>query len=220
MSDILRYSDRRQAGKLLARELMEYAGSPNLIVLALPRGGVPVAFEIVRELNAPLDVFLVRKLGLPEHPDLAMGAIADGGIRILNENVIARAGISEKELGEVEAREEKELRRRAVDYRQSRPFPSLQGKTVILVDDGIATGATLFAALTALRRQAPAKLIVAAPVGSREACDSLREIADRVVCPLTPPSFRSVGQWYDDFEQTSDAEVRSLLAESAHAASF
>jgi predicted phosphoribosyltransferase len=210
-----RYRDRTDAGRRLAARLREYADRPDVIVLALPRGGVPVGYEIARELHVPLDVFIVRKLGLPGHPEFAMGAIASGGVRVVDWDAVRRFGVTDEELAEVTAAEERELERRERQYRDGRPPPDVTGKTVILVDDGLATGATMAAAAAALKAQRPAKLVVAVPVASPETCEAFRRIVDEIVCGATPEPFRAVGLWYEDFSQTTDEEVRELLARAA-----
>ena len=212
-----RFRDRREAGRFLARELAAYANRPDVIVLALPRGGVPVGYEIAQALHAPLDVFLVRKLGVPGHEEYAMGAIASGGVSVLNEEVVQRLGISPYQIETVAAREQRELERRERAYRGDRPEPEIRGRTVILVDDGLATGASMQAAVLALRRLQPARIVVAVPVAAPETCEQLREIADEVVCATTPEPFYAVGLWYEDFSQTSDEEVRALLAQAEEA---
>ena len=212
-----RFRDRREAGRFLARELAAYANRPDVIVLALPRGGVPVGDEIAQALHAPLDVFLVRKLGVPGHEEYAMGAIASGGVSVLNEEVVQRLGISPYQIETVAAREQRELERRERAYRGERPPPEVSGRTVILVDDGLATGASMQAAVLALRRLQPARIVVAVPVAAPETCEQLREIADEVVCATTPEPFYAVGLWYEDFSQTSDEEVRALLAQAEEA---
>lgn len=214
---IERFRDRRDAGKRLAEELHRYANRPDVMVLALPRGGVPVGFEVATALDSPLDVFVVRKLGLPWHEELAMGALARGGVRILDEDLIRAAGVSEEEVQRVTATEQRELERRERQYRGARPFPNLTGKTVILVDDGLATGYTMRAAVAALRQEGPARVIVAVPVAARETCAAFRDIADDIVCAVTPEPFHAVGLWYDDFSQTTDDEVRDLLDRSRSA---
>jgi predicted phosphoribosyltransferase len=206
-----RFRDRYEAGRRLAAALSAYAGRPNLLVLALPRGGVPVGYEVARALPAPLDVMLVRKLGVPGHEELAMGAIASGGIRVLSEDVVAAFNIPDRVIATIAANEEEELRRRERAYREDRPPVEVRGRTVILVDDGLATGASMRAAAEALRVQHPERLIVAVPVAPPETCASLRQLADDVVCALAPETFLAVGNWYDDFSQTSDEEVRDLL---------
>ena len=207
-----RYADRVEAGRELAAGLREYAGRDDVVVLALPRGGIPVAFEVARELGAPLDVILVRKLGLPEQPELAMGAIASGGVRILNEDVVRATAVSRETIEEVAAREGEELARRERLYRGERPPPAIEGKVAILVDDGLATGSTMLAAIGALRRQRPARIVVAAPIAPPETCEELRREADDVVCVRTPEPFLAIGAWYERFPQVSDDEIRNLLA--------
>jgi len=210
-----RYRNRTDAGRQLAAQLREYADRPDVIVLALPRGGVPVAYEVARALHVPLDVFIVRKLGLPSHPELAMGAIASGGIRVIDQAALRRFGVTDEQLAAVAAAEERELVRRERQYREGLPLPDVTGKTVILIDDGLATGATMAAAAAALKAQGPAKLVVAVPVSAPETCDAFREIVDEVVCGATPEPFYAVGLWYEDFSQTSDDEVHDLLARAA-----
>jgi predicted phosphoribosyltransferase len=205
------YADRREAGGELAGLLETYANRDDVMVLALPRGGVPVAFEVARSLGAPLDVFLVRKLGTPGHRELAMGAIASGGVTVVNDDVVRYLGITRDQIDAVAREEQRELERREAAYREGRALPPLEGKVVILVDDGLATGSTMRAAVEAVRQQQPARVIVAVPVGARETCESLRASADEVVCGRTPTPFSAVGQWYRNFEQTTDAEVRDLL---------
>jgi putative phosphoribosyl transferase len=215
------FRDRHDAGRRLAAELRAYANRPDVIVLALPRGGVPVGYEVAKELGAPLDVFVVRKLGLPWHEELAMGAIASGGVRVLDHGLLRVARVSDADLARVTATEQAELERRERQYRGDRPFPDVRGKTVILVDDGLATGATMRAAVEALRQEGPARIVVAVPVAAPETCDAMREAADEVVCAETPEPFRAVGLWYDDFSQTTDEEVHELLdraGSTSHAA--
>jgi putative phosphoribosyl transferase len=207
----VRFRDRAEAGRALARALSHYAGRDDVIVLALPRGGVPVAAEVAKELAAPLDVFVVRKLGVPGHEELAMGAIASGGVLVLDDGVLRWLGISEKQVERAVEREVDELRRREAAYRNGRPLPDLKGKTVILVDDGLATGASMQAAARAVRRHQPAQIVIAVPVASRATCDQFRDDVDEVVCAVTPEPFYAVGNWYEDFSQTSDEEVRELL---------
>ena len=209
------FQDRTDAGRQLAEELLSYAGRDDVIVLALPRGGVPVAFEVAQRLGVPLDVFVVRKLGVPGHEELAMGAIASGGIRVLNEDVLYVLPDAQSIVEMVTAIEREELKRRERDYRGDRPAPEVRGRTVILVDDGLATGATMRAAAAALRQQDAAKIIVAVPVGAPGTCHEIKSVADEVVCLQMPGSFMGVGQYYEDFSQTTDEEVRELLAASA-----
>jgi putative phosphoribosyl transferase len=207
----VRFRDRAEAGRALARVLSHYAGRDDVIVLALPRGGVPVAAEVAKELGAPLDVFVVRKLGVPGHEELAMGAIASGGVLVLDDGVLRWLGISEEQVQRALTRELDELRRREAAYRNGRPLPDLKGKTVILVDDGLATGTSMQAAARAVRRHQPARIVIAVPVASRATCDQFRDDVDEVVCAVTPEPFYAVGNWYEDFSQTSDEEVRELL---------
>ena len=207
-----RYADRTDAGRRLATYLGKYAGRRDVIVLALPRGGVPVGHEVAQALDVPLDVFVVRKLGLPWQEELAVGAIASGGAVVLNDDVVRMSGITREQLDRVTRAEEAELHRRERQYRGDRAFPDLTGKTVILVDDGLATGATMRAAVDALRREGPASVVVAVPVAAAETCRRLQSVADDVVCAMTPEPFEAVGLWYDDFSQTSDGEVQDLLS--------
>ena len=208
------YRDRREAGRQLAAKLAAYAGRPDVLVLALPRGGVPVAYEVARGLAAPLDIFLVRKLGLPGHEESAMGAVASGGIRVLNEEVVQALRIPEEVIDEVAALELEELERRDRLYRGDRPPPDVRGRTVILIDDGLATGSTMRAAIAALRQQHPARIVVAVPVGAPETCAEFQDEADEAICALTPDPFYAVGLWYGDFTQTTDEEVRDLLEQA------
>jgi erythromycin esterase-like protein/predicted phosphoribosyltransferase len=208
------FPNRREAGRLLATKLAHYAGRPDVIVLALPRGGVPVAYEVARALGAPLDVFVVRKLGVPGYEELAMGAVATGGVRVLNKEIVDRLGIPDQLIDAVAARELQELMRRERVYRDGRPPPDVRGRTVILVDDGLATGATMHAAIQALRQQNPSRIVVAVPTASPETCEEMKTEADDVICALTPEPFEAVGRWYQDFSQTSDEEVRNLLAQT------
>ena len=211
------FRDRADGGRQLAARLGEYAGRDDVVVLALPRGGVPVGYEVARALHAPLDVFVVRKLGVPWQEELAMGALASGGVRVLNEDVIETAGVGPLEVNEATRREKAELDRRERQYRGERPLPDLSGKTIILVDDGLATGASMRVAVEALRQGRPARIVVAVPVAAAETCEAIREVADDVVCAMTPQRFAAVGLWYDDFSQTTDEEVHELL-ERARAA--
>ena len=207
-----RFRNRTDAGRQLAEKLAAYANRPDVLVLALPRGGVPVGCEVARALGAPLDVFLVRKLGVPGYEELAMGAVATGGVRVLNDEIVRGLGISEHEIDAVVARELQELARRERLYRGDRPPPDVAGRTVILVDDGLATGATMRAAIHALRQQRPAGIVVAVPTASPDTSETLKTEADDVVCAMTPEPFFAVGHWYEDFTQTTDDEVRELLA--------
>src|SRR3954469_21107461 len=206
------FRDRHDAGRQLAEELSHYAGRDDVLVLALPRGGVPVASEVAQALDAPLDAFLVRKLGVPGHEELAMGAIASAGLRVLNEDTVRELHIPAEVIDAVEANERRELARRERLYRGSQAPPNVTGKTVILVDDGLATGSTLRAGALALREGNPAWLVGAVPVASRAVCDAMRDVVDEMVCAETPEPFYAVGLWYDDFGQTTDDEVRRLLA--------
>jgi predicted phosphoribosyltransferase len=205
------FKNRTEAGRLLAEKLKPYANRPDVLVLALPRGGVPVAYEVAHMLNAPLDVFLVRKLGLPGHEELAMGAIATGGVRLLNSDIIESIGVPDRLINAVAAAEHEELMRRERLYRGDRPPPDVRSRTVILIDDGLATGSTMRAAVQALKQQQPARVVVAVPIASPETCDELRPEVDEVVCAVTPEPFYAVGLWYGDFSETTDEEVRNLL---------
>lgn len=206
------FVDRAAAGRTLAAALVAYRDRPEVIVLGLPRGGVPVAFETASALRAPLDVFMVRKVGVPGHEELAMGAIASGGAQVRNEVVVQELGISAEQFAQAAAREQVELARREARYRDGRPAPPLHGRTVILIDDGLATGSTMRAAVLAVRQEQPARIVVAVPVAPADTCAALRMVADEVVCLRTPAEFIAVGFWYDDFSQTTDEEVRDLLA--------
>jgi putative phosphoribosyl transferase len=210
----MQFANRRDAGRRLAGELREYAAHSDVLVLALPRGGVPVGFEVAEALYAPLDVFVVRKLGLPWHEELAMGALASGGVRVLDNDLIRAARVSDEDIRRVTATEQGELERRQRQYRGDRPFPSVKGRIIILVDDGLATGSTMRAAVQALRAEGPARIVVGVPVAAPETCEAFREIADDIVCAETPEPFRAVGLWYEDFSQTTDAEVHALLEEA------
>lgn len=209
------FVDRADAGRQLAAGLAEYAGQENVIVLALPRGGVPIAFEVAASLNVPLDVYVVRKLGVPGREELAMGALAGDGTCVVDEQLVESLGITPEELDAAVARESAEIARREQAYRDARPAPELSGKTVIIVDDGLATGATMRAAAIALRRHNPAKLVVAVPVAAPRTCASLARDVDRVVCAFTPEPFHAVGLYYENFDQIGDEEVRRLLAQAA-----
>jgi putative phosphoribosyl transferase len=208
------FRDRVEAGQHLAGELAEYAHQPDVLVLGLPRGGVPVAFEVARALHAKLDVFLVRKLGVPGHEELAMGAIASGDIRVLNEEVVEMLRIPQRIVDEVAEWEKRELERREREYRGDRPPLEIRGRTVILIDDGLATGATMRAAARALQQEDPRRLVVAVPVAARQTCEAFQDEVDEIVCAATPEPFQAVGLWYEDFSQSTDEEVRELLAEA------
>jgi putative phosphoribosyl transferase len=212
------FHDRRDAGIQLAAQLSRYAGDPRVVVLGLPRGGVPVAAEVAHGLRAPLDVFVVRKLGVPGHRELAMGAIATGNVRVLNPEVVNALRIHGTAIDEVARQERFELERQQRAYRGELPFPDLAGRVVIVVDDGLATGSTMRAAVRALRQMRPERIVVAAPVAARETCQSLAAEADEVVCASTPAAFHAVSMWYEEFSQTSDEEVRALLESAAHVA--
>ena len=210
-----RFSNRTDAGRRLADALVRYSGRDDVIVLGLPRGGVPVAYEIASALDAPLDVFLVRKLGLPGHEEFGIGAIASGGTRVVDESVLRAYDVDPATLDRITAREERELERREKLYRDDRPPPPIRNRAVILVDDGLATGSTMRAAIAALRAQAPREIVVAVPVGAAETCAAMAKIADDVVCLSTPDPFIAVGLWYENFDQTEDEEVHELLERSA-----
>ncbi len=210
------FKDRTAAGQLLAGQLSCYADCSDVLVLALPRGGVPVAFEVAKELDTALDVFLVRKLGVPEQPELAMGAIASGGVRVLNDDVVQSLHLSNTIIEKVAAKEQQELERRERLYRDDYPAPEIRDRIVILIDDGLATGATMRAAVRALRQQDPAQLIVAVPIAAPGTCREFESEADRVVCAETPHHFFSVGLWYEDFSQTTDEQVCNLLKQATN----
>jgi putative phosphoribosyl transferase len=209
------FPNRAEAGRLLAEKLAQYAGRDDVIVLGLPRGGVPVAYEVARALGVPLDVFIVRKLGVPGFEELAAGAIASGGVRVLNDDVVRGLPNASEIIEAITAREAAELERRESSYRNGRPPPELRGRVVILIDDGLATGATMRAAVAALRQRGAAKIVVAVPVGAPDTCRELEAVADETVCVVAPEFFRAVGQYYEDFAQTSDEEVRDLLVRAA-----
>jgi len=209
------FHDRRDAGRVLARNLREYTGRVDVVVLSLPRGGVPVAFEIAKALHVPLDLFVVRKLGVPGQEELAMGAIASGSILDINEDVVRQLHIPARIIEAVAQREERELRRRESDYRDGRAAMNVRGRTVILVDDGLATGSSMRAAALALKKKEPSQIIVAVPVAPRETCSEFESLVDEVVCAIMPQPFVAVGQWYKDFSQTTDEEVCELLRQSA-----
>jgi predicted phosphoribosyltransferase len=210
------YRDRIEAGRLLAEKLERYAHRSDVIVLALPRGGVPVAYEVARNLGAPLDVFLVRKLGVPGQEELAMGAIATGGIRLLNNAVVTTLRIPRASIEAVAAAEERELAHREREYHGDHPPIAVRDRTAILVDDGLATGSTMRSAVVALRRRHPRAIVVAVPVAARSTCEELRAEVDEIVCGRTPEGFSAVGAWYEDFSETTDREVRDLLEQSRH----
>jgi len=208
------FRDRRDAGRKLAQKLVAYVGRSDVIVLALPRGGVPVAYEVALALRAPLDIFIVRKLGLPGHEELAIGAIASGGARVLNEDIIQYLGISEAVIAAIAQRELQELQRRELAYRGEHPPLEVEGRTIILIDDGLATGASMRAAVAGLRLQNPAYIVVAVPTAAPETCEALEPEVDQMICATTPEPFYGVGRWYEDFSQTTDEEVRTLLQEA------
>jgi putative phosphoribosyl transferase len=207
------FANRAEAGRLLAERLRSYAGRDDVVVLGLPRGGVPVAFEVAEALGAPLDVFLVRKLGVPGHEELALGAIATGGVRVLNPALVEQLGLEADRIEAIAAREAAELDRQERTFRGAEPPLDLEDRTVILVDDGLATGSTMRAAALAIRELNPARIVVAVPVAAEETCDAFRDVVDEIICGVTPRPFHAVGLWYDDFSQTSDDEVRELLSE-------
>jgi predicted phosphoribosyltransferase len=217
MDTKMRFRDRAEAGRVLAEELATYADRDDVLVLALPRGGVPVGYQVARGLGVPLDVFLVRKLGVPGYEELAMGAIASGGVTVLNQAVIRALEIPEEMIAESSAREQDELRRRERAYRGDRPPVSVGGKVVILVDDGLATGSSMRAAIAALRRLGPSRIVVAVPTSAASTCEEMRALADECVCAMTPEPFHAVGLWYDDFSQTTDEEVCNLLDQAERA---
>jgi putative phosphoribosyl transferase len=209
------FNDRADAGRKLAKRLTEYANRPDVLILALPRGGVPVAFEVAKELNVKMDVFIVRKLGVPGNEELAMGAISSDNIRVLNEDVIRAFQIPQKIIEEVAENEFKELERRERIYRGNRPKPNISGSTVILIDDGLATGATMRAAVEAVKTKSPSKVVIAVPTAAPDTCSSLGNEVDKIICVATPEPFYGVGAWYEDFSQTTDREVCELLSRAA-----
>lgn len=211
-----KYLNRREAGCVLAEALRGYQHNKDVIVLALPRGGVPVAYEVAAALHAPLDIYIVRKLGVPGHHELAMGAIAQGGVTVFNQDIINEMRITQDEINAVIANENAELKRRETVYRGSQPFPVLQDKIVILIDDGIATGATMKAAIKAIRAQSPKKIVAAIPVADRQIQHSFQLLVDELVCPMVVDNLQAVGLWYNDFSQTEDAEVHELLTLARH----
>jgi putative phosphoribosyl transferase len=205
------FRDRRDAGRTLAQKLTVYAGQPDLLILALPRGGVPVAYEVARALTAPLDIFLVRKLGLPGREELAIGAIATGGVRVLNRDIIRTLSIPDEVINFVARREIQELQRREQLYRGDRPAPEVRDRTIIIIDDGLATGASMRAAVAGLRAQHPARIVVAVPIAAENVCEAFRTEVDEIICAITPEPFYGVGRWYENFSQITDQEVRILL---------
>lgn len=213
----LPFRDRLDAGRQLSAKLQEFHGDPDAVVLALPRGGVPVGFAVARELGLPLDVFLVRKLGVPGQEELAFGAIASGGVRVLNQDILELTGLGQEMIEAISRRETAELERRDSEYRRGRPALPVFGRTVLLVDDGLATGATMLAAVRAVGALEPRRVIAAAPLGSCQACRDFEAESIEIVCAYTPEPFSSVGAWYEDFRQTGDQEVRTLLEQAAHA---
>jgi predicted phosphoribosyltransferase len=214
------FTDRLDAGRQLAEILKEYAGRDDVVVLALPRGGVPVAWEVAKELDAPLDVFVVRKLGAPGREELAIGAIASGNVQILNQRLIDALGVHAGDIEEIARREAEELQRREKEYRGEAPPHEVKAKVAIIVDDGLATGSTMRAAVSALEGMQPAKLVVAVPTSSPETCEEFRALVDEVHCVSTPVNFSAVGQWYKDFSQTSDEEVQAIMRQSRDRAGF
>ena len=210
-----RFHNRTDAGRQLAAALVRYGGRNDVVVLGLPRGGLPVAFEVAWSLDAPLDVFVVRKIGLPGHEEFGIGAIASGGVRVVDEEVLRAYGVDADTLDRITDRERRELERRERVYRDDRPFPALEDRVVILVDDGLATGSTMRAAIAALRAKRPREIVVAVPVGARETCTAIAQLADHLVCLETPDPFYAVGLWYENFDQTDDEEVHELLERAA-----
>jgi predicted phosphoribosyltransferase len=209
------FRDRFEAGQVLAKKLLKYRDDPSVLVLALPRGGVPVAFEVAKALDSALDIFLVRKLGVPGHEELAMGAVADGGVVVVNDEVVGSLQIPQDVIESVTYRQRQIIQHQREEYRGGQPAPTVQGRTIILVDDGLATGSTMRAAIAALHEQGPRRLVVAVPVGAAETCAELGHEVDEIVCAVTPEHFMAVGVWYDDFSPTSDGMVRALLDEAS-----
>jgi putative phosphoribosyl transferase len=209
------FRNRAAAGQTLAEQLTHYQDTPDVLVLGLPRGGVPVAYEVAHALNAPLDVFVVRKIGVPCHEELAMGALASGGVCVLNDDVVRQLSFGQDVIDELTREEQQEVTKREQRYRGDRPAAMLTGRTVILVDDGLATGATMRAAVAAVRQQQPARVVVAVPVAAPDVCSTMQREADEVICAVTPPSLGGISAWYVDFHQTSDDEVRQLLTKAA-----
>lgn len=209
------FADRSHAGQLLARALRKYADSPDVIILGLPRGGVPVAYEVAKRLHAPLDVMVVRKLGVPGWEELAMGAVASGGVRVINDDVVRGSNIPTESIERAAMAELQELHRREIAYRGHTGAPEVKDKTVILIDDGIATGSTIIAAVQALRQQGPARIVIGVPTAAADTCDKLAPMVDELITLIRPIYFHAVGQWYENFEQTTDAEVKQLLKEAA-----
>lgn len=209
------FRNREHAGRVLAGRLKAYANRADVMVLALPRGGVPVGFEIASQLHVPLDVFVVRKLGVPGHEELAMGAIASGGVRVVNDDVVRSLNLPSSAIDRVAKVQERELARREQLYRDGRPFPDVRSHVVILVDDGLATGSSMRAAAQALRQHQPARIVVAVPTAASETCEQFKSEVDEIICAITPEPFYAVGQWYEEFSQTNDEEVRDLLARSS-----
>lgn len=207
----MNYDDRYQAGRVLADSLKDYAKRTDVIILALPRGGVPVGYEIANKLSLPLDIFIVRKLGVPGHEELAMGAIASGEVTVFNDEIVNMLHIQKDAIKRIQKSEQEELSRRELLYRGQKPFPELTGKTIILVDDGIATGYTMRAAIAALKQKKPIKIIVAVPVAAQSTCDEIASLVDEIICPMRPVNFYAVGLWYNNFSQTTDEEVMELL---------
>lgn len=210
-----RFRNREEAGRLLGDRLKHYAHRSDVVVLAIPRGGVPVGFQIATALHVPLDVFVVRKLGVPGHEELAMGAIASGGVRVLNDDVVQELRLPNEAIERAAWKEQQELQRREQQYPNGRPFPELKNRTVILVDDGLATGSSMRAAAQVLRRHGPARIVVAVPTAAPETCEAFKSEVDEIICAITPEPFYAVGLWYEEFPQTSDEEVRDLLARAA-----